>query len=286
MPTRSHAAALVTLLLAACNGDDPCEGAACHGIGFDAPEGGEIRVEYVRTPVAEYSRGVAFFKSSQTPESTPFPVIKTASERVCNDLFAAPMWPTAPLEASRYLDVGELSVTGGGRTIPLTRSTDYTDFLGRTHAVAYHFLDSTTMIAPSALYDVVMTGSDESAAATWAAQLGVPAQFDLIAPQLPLTLQIPRDSDLAITWEQPPQTIGQAVLGLVAFQDEAGALSHLCVTEAADDGFTVPKDVLAAVPPRGTLLRGHTTHELREFPGGRRFDVIGTWCYATPYELE
>jgi hypothetical protein len=33
-------------------------------------------------------------------------------------------------------------------------------------------------------------------------------------------------------------------------------------------------------------VRGHTTHQFREFPKGRRVDVIGTWCYATPYDVQ
>jgi hypothetical protein len=60
----------------------------------------------------------------------------------------------------------------------------------------------------------------------------------------------------------------------------------LCLTSEAGSGFTVPKSVLAKIPTHGTLVRGQTTHQLREFPNGRRFDVIGTWCYATPYAIE
>lgn len=262
----------------------PCEGAACHGgIGFESPEGGEIRVEYVRTPAAEFSRGIAFFKASQTPENTPFLVIKGAEEQVCNDLTETPRWPTAPLEAANYLDIGELSITGGGRTITMTKEKGYTDFLGRVHGVGYHFMDTTTMIAPATLYDVEASGSDAFAALSWKEALGVPQQFDLVAPDLPLSLTIPRGEDYVITWEDPTETIGQDVLGLIAFQDDTGALTQVCVTAEDLDGFSVPKDIIAKIPPAGTLLRGHTTHTLKEFPDGRRFDVIGTWCYATPF---
>lgn len=269
-------------VMGGCQEGPMCEGAACHPIGFESPEGGEIRIEYVRTPAAEFSRGVAFFKSAQTPESTPFLVIDEASKQVCNDLTEMPRWPTAPVKAT-YLDVGELSITGGGRTIALTKETDYTDFLGRVHGVAYHFMDSTTMIDPATLYDIDMAGSDESEAQSWAEALGVPQKFDLVSPDLPLSLTIPRGADFAITWQDPKETIGQPVLGLVAFQDEDGALTQVCVTAEDLDGFVVPKATIDKIPASGTLLRGHTTHTLKEFPDGRRFDVIGTWCYATPF---
>lgn len=284
MPWSLHImSGLCAMLALGCSGDEPCEGVECHAVGFDSPEGGEIRVEYVRTPTAEFSRGVAFFKASQTPESAPFLAIGAASEGLCNDLTLTPRWPTAPHEAATYLDVGALSITGGGRTFPLTKTENYTDFLGRVHGVAYHFMDTTTMISPSTLYDVVASGGAGVAAFQWPAALGVPEQFALGSPALPLTLAIPRGEDLVITWEDPLETIGQDVLGLVAFQDADGALTQICVTAEDLDGFTVPRDILAKIPEKGTLLRGHTTHVLREFPDGRRFDIIGTWCYATNY---
>jgi hypothetical protein len=274
---------LGALLALGCGDEEPCEGAACHAVGFDSPEGGEIRVEYVRTPTAEFSRGIAFFKTSQTPESTPFLEIGAASASLCNDLTQTPRWPTAPHDAATYLDVGALSVTGGGRTIPLEKTENYTDFLGRVHGVAYHFMDTTTMISPATLYDVVASGGAEAEAMNWPAALGVPQQFALGSPALPLTLSIPRGEDFVITWEDPAETIAQDVLGLIAFQDAEGTLTQICVTAEDLDGFTVPRDFLAKIPAKGTLLRGHTTHVLKEFPDGRRFDVIGTWCYATPY---
>ena len=66
-------------------------------------------------------------------------------------------------------------------------------------------------------------------------------------------------------------------------EDVVQHLLHLLCAAEDLDGFTVPQDLLARIPAKGTLLRGHTTHVLKEFPDGRRFDIIGTWCYATPY---
>lgn len=282
----SFTAVGVACSIASCASHEPaCSGASCAALTFSSPEGGEIRVEYVGTPSGAVSRGIAFFKSAQTPEATPFPLIAPAGGGVCNDLAASPMWPTAAPARATEIDVGELSIIGGGKTFSFTKQTNYTDFLGRMHGVAYQFEDASSMVTPSTLSDVVMSGSAASPMARWAGQLGMPAAFKLIPPELPSSLVIPLGEDFSVTWEQPAQTIGQRVLGLVAFLDGNGTLTQLCLSYASGGGLAVPKDIVGKIPAKGTLVRGHTTHQLREFPPGRRVDVIGTWCYATPYTV-
>lgn len=254
-------------------------------LGFDWPEGGEIRVEYVKTADSELSRGIAFFKSDQTPEATLFPALALSAESVCNDLIATPMWPTAPATAT-FLDVGDLSITGGGKTFSFTKQTNWSDFLGRPLGIAYTLTDAATMVDPSTMYDVVLGGSSSVAPGTWPASLGVPAAFQLVPKDVPASIVIPAGQDLPITWEQAQQVIPQPVLGLVAFENGNGQLTTLCITRDVTSTFVVPKSTVSKLAATGTLIRGQTTHHLREYPQGRRIDLIGTWCYATPYTLQ
>jgi hypothetical protein len=281
-----YASALVAVscALSSCSGKSDCPNGHCTA-DFTWPEGGEIRVEFVGTPSGSLSRGIAFFKSAQTPELTPFPAVAPTGGGVCNDLSATPTWPTAPATFTE-MDVGDLSITGGGETFAFTKQTHFTDFLGRTHDVAYAFQDAARMVTPSTLSDVVMTGSSVTSPATWFGALGNARRLPARPRRAPRAPRHPPRTG-------PRRRVATAAadhrttrLGLVAFLDGNGTLAQLCLSYESGNGFDVPKEVVAKIPPKGTLVRGHTTHQFREFPKGRRVDVIGTWCYATPYDVQ
>jgi hypothetical protein len=229
-----YASALVAVscALSSCSSKSDCPNGHCTA-DFTWPEGGEIRVEFVGTPSGSLSRGIAFFKSAQTPELTPFPAVAPTGGGVCNDLSATPTWPTAPATFTE-MDVGDLSITGGGETFAFTKQTHFTDFLGRTHDVAYAFQDAARMVTPSTLSDVVMTGSSVTSPATWFGALGMPADFQLVPAELPAHLVIPRGQDLAVAWQRPPQIIGQRVWGWWRFSTgTARSRSSVCRTSRA-----------------------------------------------------
>jgi hypothetical protein len=276
--------------------------------GFDADEGGEVRIEYVRFGGGNAAtRAGAFFYDN--PGSTRYwPFLNLNG---CTDLSTDMNWPTAasPLAERTYLDPGMVILAGGPQALVVPRRAAMTnDVLGRTHpanAFSFHFgggtaTDGPTYLSEKTRYDVILTGSQGMPGmAGMPAQifddvLFMPADFQVINPPLSTTpFPIPSNTAQTFTWQTPAnmEPMGYEVQSLVGFTGANGP-AVICVEPQNDGSITVPANMIdiarAKYPNGGTLARQTLTHVVRELvdkngPTGKRIDFLTIWCYATPF---
>ena len=291
---------LTTIGVLGCGGDDPITPDAAPPAfkGFEADEGGEIRLEYVHTGLGDGIRAVAFiYKDAGSTNAFPLPSLNG-----CTDMTKKANWPMAanPLPERVYMDVGDIILSDGTNAFTITKQTaEGTDFLSRTHPANkwYFRFDTTTAfqyLTPTgkASIDVIFTGSAEVPPQVLKGVQWMPAAFDLTTPGFE-SVKVPANAPLTFTWTNPAQEglpAGYVVLSLVALAgpNPSDGLAVLCV-EPNDGSLTVPADMVniarAKHPNGGTLARATFTHVPRELvdingPTGRRLDVVTTWCHA------
>lgn len=278
--------------------------------GFEADEGGEIRIEYVHHPEPDGKlhdglRVVGYLYGN--PGSVGhFPLPNLMG---CTDMTKKANWPasTNPVTEQTYLDPGEMIIdAGGGNAFTVTRQTTQgADFLGRTHPANkwfYRFDTSTAFDfmnkSGQNFYKLIFTGSADMPPTVINDVPWMPAAFDIMTPGPnlePVTLTAGQPS--TFTWTNPAQSPPPAyvVLSLVAFLGPGATdgLAVLCV-EPNKGSITVPASfidiVKAKYPGGGVLGRATFTHIPRELidkngPTGRRIDVVTTYCHATGFSF-
>ena len=300
---------LTTIGVLGCGGDDdPTPDAAPQPPafkGFEADEGGEIRIEYVHLSpsltggaASDGLRAVAYlYKDAGSTKAFPLPNLNG-----CTDLTKKANWPMAvnPLAERVYMDAGDIILNDGANAWTITKQTAQdTDFLARTHpANKWYFRFDTsgafqylTKEGKSA-FDIVFTGSDEIPPQVLHNVPWMPAAFDVMTPGME-DVTLPAGQPATFTWTNPAQTglpAGYVVLSLVALAgpNPSDGLAVLCV-EPNDGSLTVPADMVniarAKFPTGGVLARATFTHIPRELigkdgPTGRRLDIVSTWCHA------
>ncbi len=270
---------------------------------YDADEGGEVRIEYLRFGNGNAAlRAGAFFYDN--PGSTRFwPYM---SLNGCTDTSTDMVWPTAasPIAERTYLDPGMVLVVGGPQTFSIPRRAAGNDVLGRPHPADKWFfdpavptdMDGPTFLTEKTRYDVVLTGSPNMPGQIFDDVLFMPAAFDVINPPLSTTpFVIPAGMPQTFTWQTPPnnEPQGYEIQSLVAFTGPNGP-AVICV-EPNDGSITVPANMIdiarTKYPMGGTLARQTLTHVVRELvdkngPTGKRIDFLTIWCYATPFALQ
>lgn len=269
--------------------------------GYDADEGGELRMEYVRFAAGNAATRVTSFLFAN-PGTKKFH--DYLSLNGCTNTSTDMVWPVAtnPIAERVYLDPGNIIIAGGPMTLTLPRrATMGTDPFGRTHPAnewAFHFgggtaTDGPTYLSEKTAYDVVFTGTSEVPAQVFDNVLWMPADFALTDHGV-TPLAIPADTAQTFSWTTPTQgaPAGYEVLSLVAFTGANGP-AVTCI-EPNDGSVTVPADMIniarAAYPSGGTLARQTLTHVVRELvdangPTGRRIDFVSVWCYATSFTV-
>ena len=274
--------------------------------GFEAREGGEVRIEYVHLSpsltggaASDGLRAVAYLYANPGSKDFPLPNLNG-----CTDMTKKENWPMAtnPLSERVYLDPGDIILDDGTNAFTITRQTSTTantDFLARTHpankwffrfetAGAFNYLTSTG----KSFVDIIFTGSDEMPSQVLRNVPWMPSAFDVIAPGME-DVVLPAGQPKTFTWTNPSQDglpPGYVVLSLVALAGPmpSDGLAVLCV-EPNDGSLTVPADMIniarAKHPNGGILARATFTHIPKELvdkngPTGRRIDVVTTWCHA------
>ena len=265
--------------------------------GFDADEGGEVRVEYIRFPDGKYSARATAFLFDNPGTTKYFPYINLNG---CNDMTAKDKWPMAtnPIAERTYLDPGQVIVSGGAQPLQIQRNPMMAaDPFGRTHPANEWFFhnfnrmgeDGSTYLPEKTKLDVTFTGSDDMPAQIFDDVIYMPADFAVTEPGMVATVNIDASQDLTMTFTTPPDSPppGYEVDSLIAITGPGGP-AFLCV-EPNDGSITIPAAMLQAAktkfPTGGSLARQTLTHVVRELedkdgPTGKRIDFIGVWCYA------
>lgn len=270
---------------------------------YDADEGGEVRIEYVRFGGGNAGiRATAFFYDN--PGQKRF--WEYLDLNGCTDTSTDMHWPTAanPIEQRTYYDPGQVILTGGPQLFNIPkRAMMGGDVPGRVHPADKWFfhpatgasMDGPTYLSEKTKYDVTLTGSANFPGQFFDDVIYMPADFQVIDPPLSLTpTPIPAGQPKTFTWQvaadSPP--MGYEIQSLVAFTGPAGP-AVICV-EKNDGSITVPANMIevarAKYPQGGTLARQTLTHVVRELrdrngPTGKRIDFLGIWCYATPFSV-
>lgn len=270
--------------------------------GYDADEGGEVRIEYVRfgNSNAGIRAGAHFYANPGSKKFFDF--VDTAG---CTDSSRDDTWPTAfnPIAERTYLDPGQVLLAGGPMVFNIPRSAAAADVPGRPHAPNQWFfhptsgmaMDGPTFLTEKKLYDIILTGTPEFPGQIFDNVGYMPADFMVTAPVLSTTpFPIPAGTAQTFTWSTPTDTppADFEVQSLVAFTGANGP-AVICV-EKNDGSVTVPASFIdiarAKYPTGGTLARQTFTHTVRELkdrngPTGRRIDFVTVWCYATPFAV-
>lgn len=270
---------------------------------YDADEGGEVRIEYVRFGNGNASARVTGVLYDNPGTTRFFPFLNLEG---CTDTSTKMHWPTAenPVAERTYVDPGKILISGGPQVLDIPRKdVEGKDVPGRTHPANewfQHFAgpaanDAALYLPEKRLYSVEFTGSDEMPAQKFTDVVYMPADFQVIDPPLsPTPHPIPAGQPQTFTWETPAQTApaGMEVQSLVAFI--AGGNPLVICVEPNDGSITVPADLIdlvrAKAPNGGTLGRQTLSHVVRELvdkngPTGKRIDIIGIWCYATGFSV-
>lgn len=266
--------------------------------GYDADEGGEVRVEYIKFPSGGVgTRTTAFvFKN---PGSTKY--FDYLNLNGCTDMTPKDKWPMAtnPIGEREYYDVGPyIVISGGPDPLEVPKNPNMAnDPFARTHPAGEWYFDGimgTDMnggqfLTEKTVYDVTFPGSDEFPGQIYDDVIYMPADFALETPGHAGPLLFPANTAQTFTWTTPADTppAGYMVLSLVAFTGASGP-AVICV-EPNDGSITVPADMMdiarATYPTGGQVARQTLTHAVRELvdangPTGRRIDFLGVWCYA------
>lgn len=266
--------------------------------GYDADEGGELRVEYVKFPnggLATRTTGFVW----KSPGSKKF--FEFLSLNGCTDMTPKNKWPMAtnPIPERDYYDVGPYMVlTGGPQPLTIRKNTAMAnDPFGRTHpANEWYFdpgtsadMDGPMFLSDKTVYDVVFPGSQEFPAQILENAIYMPGDFALMTPGHVGPLMFPANTPQTFTWQVATENApaGTMILSLVAFTGANGP-AVICI-EPNDGSITVPGAMMdvarTAYPTGGTVARQTLTHAVRELVDstgktGRRLDLLGVWCYA------
>jgi hypothetical protein len=276
---------------------------------FDADEGGEVRLEYVRFPSAPTAyaalRATAFFYKDAGPtEFHPFPNLNG-----CTDMTGATNWPiaSAPAAEKTYADPGSVIISGGPMVFEIPKAAGTADFLSRPHKTnEWRFRfggtpgganDGGTFLSDKTTYDVTLTGSADIEPTVFADVGYMPADYAITSHNtFPMTLDA--TADQTFTWSLPADTppAGFTVNSLVAITAPSGGPAFLCIEPQNDGSITVPAAMLAVAKakyPTGTagmaLARQTLTHVVHELmdgegnPTGKRIDFLTVWCYANGF---
>lgn len=279
--------------------------------GYDADEGGEVRIEYIKfaagvtgagQPASIGTRIVAYlYKTAGSKKFFPFVALTGCTNMMLPNPINWPM-ATNPLAERTYLDPGTITVEGGGTspTTPLTlpRKTDMgPDFLARQHSPNKWFFylnpsDGTQYLSAQHAHTVKFSGSSELPAQTFKDAFYMPADFQLTTPDAgPVSLKA--GTALTLNWTTPDTGAaapppGTTVVSLAAFTGADGPVV-ICVQAPNTGSITVPANMVDVVrakyPAGGVIARQTFTHVPKELvdnngPTGRRIDFITTWCNA------
>ena len=267
--------------------------------GYDADEGGEVRMEYVRFASGTASTRVTNFLYSNpgTPRYHDY-----LNLNGCTDTTDRSKWPFAMSTDRVYADPGEVLITGGPNTLTVpTRAVELKDPYGRVHPAnkaQFHFggsggTDGPTYLTEKTAYDVTFTGSADLPAQVFQDVMWMPADFALVSPGVEPNALV-QNTPQTYTWTTPAngQPTGVEIQSLVAYTGANGP-AVVCV-EPNDGSITVPANLVdvarTAYPTGGTLARQTLTHVVRELvdengPTGRRIDFVAVWCYATSFTV-
>jgi hypothetical protein len=270
---------------------------------YDADEGGEVRIEYVRFGGGNAAARVTavLFDNPGTKRFFPF-----LDANGCTDTSLKEHWPTAenPVAERTYLDPGKVLISGGPQVLDIPRKTvEGRDVPGRTHPANKWFQqfgggmanDAALYLPEKRLLDVTFTGSDDMPGQIFDNVVYMPADFEVLDPPLStMPHPIPAGQPQTFTWTTPAQDAppGFEIMSLVAFI--AGGNPLVICLEKNDGSITVPANMIdivrAKAPTGGTLARQTLTHVVRELvdrngPTGKRIDILGIWCYATPFAV-
>jgi hypothetical protein len=269
--------------------------------GFDADEGGEVRLEYVRFAGGNAATRVTsfFYKDAGSKKFYPFLDLNG-----CTDMSTKMFWPMAqnPVGERVYMNPGQVLISGGPQVLSVDKRTMAgNDPFGRNHPADqwfFHFQGSTGTDGPTyttekTRYDVTLTGSADMPAQIFDDVIFMPADFPLTTPGV-APFPIPAGTPQTFTWSNVPsgEPMGYEVQSLVGFTGANGPVV-LCV-EKNDGSITVPAAMIdivrAKYPTGGTLARQTPTHVVRELvdrngPTGKRIDFLGVWCYATAFTV-
>lgn len=208
-------------------------------------EGGQIwieHVEYAPSLVAEgepelQTRLTAFFYREWLP------IAAGGSE--CIDMVLYPRTPIALPEGREYVDVGDVTITGGGSTFPLERIENGVDPLLRPpHNILYQLVEPENPERPlvgGAKYSIEVSGSEE---------------FDAIDPVVIAMLAHPISppgaalEDMALELESSHEiewtSDGDTFVPRVLLLRTDGSVVVVCSGRGGERGVTVTPEALAA----------------------------------------
>jgi hypothetical protein len=280
-----------------------------------APEGGEVRFEYMEWAPnmmgmpggpggrATATRVMAFFIAARNPERADLPRFGA-----CNDLTTGMIWPRGT-GTSTEVDVGQVIIHGGPENLTVPKAMPnmmgrIQDPLSRIHKHLYfHFgIDDTNrFVDDDASYDVILTGNGSFMPRLFEDAIWMPKRYTITAPAFPdpnpqtgvnESVTLTRGQPFRVDWSLETQSFPAdvEVFSLTAFSLPGAGVTTLCV-DVNTGTFTVPAAVVDATLDRstsGTLLRGTLTHEVRELSGPgingrRRIDMLGIYCYLSPF---
>jgi hypothetical protein len=266
--------------------------------GYDADEGGEIRVEHVQVLDGRTGTRVLAYVYANPGSTKRFPFLTTTG---CSDVSRKANWPVAtnPMAERSYLDPGGIVVTSHSAPLDVERQPDEgNDILGRRHAANRWFFHASlldgALLAPGATYDIALKGSPDVPPQTFSGVPFMPADFALTNNVSTVVLEA--NMPITFTWtvadSTPPE--GVHIWFMVAFSGSDGNGPVVICFGPNAGALTVPATfidiVRAAYPAGGTILRETFTHVVHELvddmgPTGRRIDLISGWSYSFPFAV-
>jgi len=238
---------------------------------FEADEGGEVRVEYMR--FINNNRGIRAtgFLYNNPGTVKYFPFINMMG--TCQDVTDKTLWPVAsnPIAERDYADPGTIIVApsasptmplpmgaGNARAFAFPRNTAMgSDPFGKPHPAIEWFFDPSSgadtvggdYLSADTYYDVMFGGSAEVPSAVHDNALYMPADYNLTgtyANEQPVSISA--GTPITFTWDTPPSNPpgDLKVMSLVGFLSPMSGPMAVCI-EPDDGSVTMPANLIDKV---------------------------------------
>jgi len=294
--------ALSALLIAGCTTSEDVKDWQGYGVGqpgFGLVHGGQVFYELIHAPngdIAQINGWARTFSPDPEPAATvPIPKIPPMT---CQDISTA-VFPRPPAEGSNFVDLGaEITLTTGSQVLRAPQTANFVDNLQFGIPMGYQLqpFDPLTVVH-EAVYEVAFNGSDKLTPNT----MFFSPIFTINSPPIgKAPVQFTHGQGLDISWDpvnqvttayQKPDQTFPFVIILSMPSPTTGQTKWFCPMNDGQihDSFTIPPEVVDALPPAGILVMGQQTHMQAAFesPDGvkRRFDLITIECNRSPFSF-
>ena len=266
-------------------------GHGCQPTPMNEPEGGQLRIELVRSyRDATEVRSFAWFASNQAPETRPWPRPPAEWDiedgpTLCKRVADGEYFPNGRAESRIYLDAGStVTLTHEDGDLVLNKQEAVEDWSNNVlHEIVYTQDFDPLTVPLDAWFGIETAGSSEMAAMSIENGLHLPATYDVLFPNMRDRVYLRSDRDLPVVWNYSGSR-QQFNYAFVSFSDVIGPV-YFCIGPQSGQ-MTIPSSVIADIPRAGLMVHGVLNHNAIATEEGRTLHFVGANCEEAEYTVD